>query len=459
MSWRYSTEELARITGGTPTGPSSAVTGVSTDTRTLKPGDAFFAIKGPNFDGHAFLQTAFSKGAAVVVVQHDSNGGPCIQVDAPLTALQAFAAAHRSRYKIPVLAITGSCGKTTSKEFIAAVLSTQYQVVKTQGNLNNDIGCPLSLFQIDEDSQMAIVEMGANHVGEIARLCTIAAPTESAITLIAEAHLEGFGSLKNVAEAKGEIVQNLGTEGTFYLNSEDEECVKLAQQHEGPVVRFGAREYLPNPSECDVVLRDWASTNDGELRLAIDSVGELVLPLHSPALITNVLLAVAVGRRHGIQNFEAPIREAYAKFSRITIHRMGPLEILDDSYNANPKSMEVALDALNRRQVEGSRIVAFGEMGELGDASERLHMHIGRLAGEAGVEHLFARGPHAYATINAARASGVGDARAVESHQEIAEYIYAIAQPGDVLLVKGSRGTTMEIVIEKLEQLYQEPTR
>lgn len=456
MSWHYSHDELVRIVSGVATASGPMTTGVSTDTRTLKPGDAFFAIKGPNFDGHTFVQAAFAKGASVALVRHASKGGPCIQVDDPLDALQAFAAAHRKRYDIPVLAITGSCGKTTSKEFTAAVLSTRYKVVKTLGNLNNEIGCPLSLFQIDEHSQMAVVEMGANHAGEIARLCTIAAPSESAITMIGEAHLEGFGSLEQVASAKGEIVQALGKEGTFYLNAEDEKCVKLAEKHEGHLIRFGPVAHIPEPGAFDIVLRDWASMGDSNLRLTIDPIGELILPLHSPALIPNVLLSVAVGRRHGVQKFEDALRKACTKFSRITIRRLGPLEVLDDSYNANPKSVEVALDSLKRRPAPGARIAVLGEMLELGDSAERLHAEVGQLAGEAGVKHLFVRGPHAYATINAARANRVSDARAIESHQEIAESIYAIAQPGDVLLVKGSRGMAMEVVIEMLEELYKE---
>src|SRR5690606_11767586 len=209
--------------------PGRAVTfeAVSTDTRTLAPGQVFFALSGENFDGNRFVGEAFAKGAAAAVVREAAGDGPCLVVPDPLKALQAFAAYHRNRYPIPLFALTGSCGKTGVKDLTAAVLGSRWNVVKTPGNLNNDIGCPLSLLRIDEKTDMAVIEMGANHAGEIAELCRIARPTESAITLVAPAHLEGFGTVENVARAKAEIVEGLPGDGTFYVNADNPWCVKI----------------------------------------------------------------------------------------------------------------------------------------------------------------------------------------------------------------------------------------
>ena len=205
----------------------------------LEPGDLFFALTGENFDGNRFVGEAFSKGAVAAVTTVENEAGPCVTVDDPLQALQHFAARHREHFEIPVIAITGSCGKTSSKDLIAAVLQTRYQVVKTKGSLNNEIGLPLSLLEIDSDTEAAVLEMGANHLGEIAHLCTIAKPTEAAITLIAEAHLEGFGSLDDVAKAKSEVVFGLTESGLFYLNVEDPNCVKIANEFHGRTICFG----------------------------------------------------------------------------------------------------------------------------------------------------------------------------------------------------------------------------
>ena len=496
--WSYTLNDLARIIGAEPPRNEVSFSSVSTDTRTLNPGDVFFALAGPNFDGNRFVPDAFKKGAAAAVAKTASDVGPCLVVDDPLKALQQFAAHHRARYDIPVLALTGSCGKTSTKEMAAQLLSTRYNVVKTQGNLNNEIGCPLSLLQLDGETDIAVIEMGANHKGEIAGLCAIAHPTESAITMVAPAHLEGFGNIENVAKAKAEIVQALGAckegfrdgfqglgamdktasltaavanggprttpsypchpgakgssvhtpsaAGTFYVNCDDPWCVRIAESFGGRKVRFG--------SGGDVALEASRVIGPGEMELRIAPIGMVRLPLPSRAHAQNVLLAVAVGLEHAVDTFEGPLREACAASKRFNVLAIGPLTVIDDTYNANPASMAASLDALAEWPGGGARMAALGEMLELGDAAASLHCEVGTKAGRAGISHLFAKGPHACDTIEAARAASVSHTEAIDDPRDLAQAIQRVARPGDLLLVKGSRGMHMERVIQALKELY-----
>ena len=460
MGWTYSIRELAGLLGAENPGATASFHGVSTDTRTIKAGDVFFALQGEHFDGSRFVKDALAKGAVAAVTTTPGPGEACVVVDDPLQALQAFAAHHRKAHAIPLLAITGSCGKTTSKDMIASVLSTRYSVVKTQGNLNNEIGCPLSLLNIGDETELAVMELGANHRGEIVGLCELARPTEAAITMISEAHLEGFGSIEDVASAKGEIATGLPDNGTFYVNANDPRCVRIAEGFTGKTIGFGERDesgssdVLGQPG--DVVLRSWRMDSDGEMVLEIDPVGELKLPLYARAHAANVLLAVAVGLRHGVESFQAPLSEACAASTRLRITQVGPFEVIDDTYNANPASIQAALDALRNRPGSGARIAVLGEMKELGDDAEYWHAQVGRMAGEAGVDALFSRGPHARATIDKAKWAGVPHAEVHESHDALAEAIQDRARPGDVVLVKGSRGAAMEHVIERLRSLVED---
>ena len=445
----YTLAELAQIVGGAPvTAGSMTFSRVSTDTRNIQSGDVFFALSGERFDGNEFVAAAFARGACGAVAKRQDPAGPCIVVEDVQGALQQFAAHHRGQFDIPVLGLTGSCGKTTSKDMIGAVLATRYSVLKTQGNLNNEIGCPLTLLKIEEATGFAVIEMGANHPGEIARLCELAQPTEAAVTLVAPAHLEGFGSIENVAKAKGEIVRGLRRDGIFYVNADDAWCVKMAGDFSGEKVFFGKKG--------DVALEKCEIISPGRARLSISPVGEMDLPLACPAHATNVLLAVAVGLRHGVTEFEGPLREASRGGSRFRILDIGPLTVIDDSYNANPASVGAALDALQAWPAAGnpSRMAALGEMLELGDSARQLHREVGERAAGAGVTHLFARGPHACDTIDAAKSAGVAHAEVIDDPNQIAAAVHRFAGPGDLLLVKGSRGMAMERVIGALRELY-----
>jgi UDP-N-acetylmuramoyl-tripeptide--D-alanyl-D-alanine ligase len=419
---------------------------VSTDTRKLEAGQVFFALEGEQYEGDIFVSDAFAQGAVAAVTTKANAAGPCILVDDAVQALQAFAAHHRRQHPIPLFAVTGSCGKTTAKEFTAALLSTKYTTIQTPGNFNNEIGCPLSLLQLQGDTERAVIEIGANHAGEIARLCALARPTESAVTMVGAAHLEGFGSVEKVAAAKEEIVGGLGERGRFYVNVDDPWCAAMGARFEGEKVYFG--------SSGDVVLEDCTFSEDGDMVLTVAPVGSLRLPLAVKAQATNVLLSVAVALQHGVDVFEEPLRSACQNLSRCIIEHIGPLEVLNDSYNANPASVSAALEALALRPGQGARIAVLGEMLELGEHARVLHEEVGAMAGAQGVTHLFARGPHAKNMVEAAHSSGVAHAVALEEYDAIAHAVSACARPGDVLLVKGSRGMRMELVLEELKKGY-----
>lgn len=456
MSWTYTLNDLAQLIGAKQPDQSGVFQSVSTDTRTLQPGDVFFALSGPNFDGNRFVSEAFARGALASICTEQVPGGTCLITGDPLASLQQFAAAHRRRYAIPVVAITGSCGKTTTKDMTATLLASRYNVARTHGNLNNEIGCPLSLLQIDNTTNVAVIEMGANHPGEIARLCSIASPTSAGITIIAPAHLEGFGTVENVARAKAEIIQALPPAATFYLNCDDPWCVRMAEGFSGRLVRFGK-------AGTDVKLEDCRPQLPDGYLLKIDPIGEICVPIRCRAHVTNVLLAVAIGLDHGITDFEGPLQKALASMTRFLIRKVGALNLIDDAYNANPASMAAALDALSdyaMRQDEAllttkpaRRVAVLGEMLELGESARELHRILGETAASVGITHLYARGPHAMDMVDAALANGVGFACAMEDHAEIAKAIQSDTQPGDWILVKGSRGMRMERVAEELAML------
>ena len=444
VGWNYTSEVVASALGTTYTGEPFQCSSISTDTRTLEVGDLFFALSGENFDGNAFAEQALEKGAVAVVVTQAIVGKPCFVVRDVQGALQDFAAHHRRQYSIPVLAITGSCGKTSCKDMIATLLGSVYSVVKTQGNLNNEIGCPLSILNMDADTEFLILEMGANHPGEIARLCEIAQPTESVITMIGAAHLEGFGNIEDVAKAKAEIMTGLSPEGCFYVNADDPRCVAIGEQYAGETLVFG--------SQGAVLLKQCTFDTDGEMVLDIDPIGTLRLPLYAKAHAQNALLAVAVGLRHSITEFEAPLREACSATSRFKIKTVAGRELIDDTYNANPDSMRVAIEALAQRPTAGQRIAVLGGMLELGEDAEALHFKTGTLLGKHGINRALVRGLHAEATVAGALESGVAQAEVVESHEEMAQQLATFSKPGDVLLFKGSRGMTMEKVIHALSE-------
>jgi UDP-N-acetylmuramoyl-tripeptide--D-alanyl-D-alanine ligase len=443
MGWSYSLTEISEALDVVGTKEDIRITGVSTDTRTIKEGDLFVALSGENFDGNAFVDAAFDKGAVAAIGTAPNGNGVTLIVEDTLKALQNLAAWHRNHFEIPVLAITGSCGKTTSKDWTTELLRTSFNVLKTEGNLNNEIGCPQTLLRLDNEIDFAVIEMGANHKGEIRRLCELARPTESVITMVGSSHLEGFGSMDDIAEAKGEIVGGLPSSGVFYLNSQDERCRALAHGFSGKIVSFGREK------EDDVRLVSHDILEFGKMKLVIEPIGEIVLPIYSVPHIQNALLAIAVSVRHGVTSFEAPLTNAIRNSSRLKITHVNDLCLIDDTYNANPESMSVAVECLGQSG-RSDTWALLGEMLELGETSEELHRTLGAQIGATGINHVLARGTFAQSLVDSAQEAGVEDARVVSEHDDMADVVFNEAQPDAAVLFKGSRGMTMEKAIDRL---------
>ncbi|NLN94455.1 MAG: UDP-N-acetylmuramoyl-tripeptide--D-alanyl-D-alanine ligase [Candidatus Hydrogenedens sp.] len=447
MSLCYTLDEAAVLLGlhlNMEAPEDSVIKGVSTDTRTLRPGDLFFALNGENFRGDDFVEEAFRKGAVAAVTEGLNHSGPVFQTSSPLTALQQMAKEHRKQCPARIIGITGSCGKTTAKDMLATLLSSEYLVEKTQGNLNNDIGCPLSLFRLSRATHFGIIELGANHPGEIRMLAQLARPEEGVVTLIAPAHLEGFGTVEGVARAKSELMESLPHSGCFYVNMDDPWCRRMGEDFRGESIRFG--------TGGDVYLKNIDFDDDGEMVLKIHPIGTLRLPLRIRAHVSHVLLAVAVGLRHGILSFEEPLREACLLGARFQESIFQGIQILDDSYNANPTSMKAALEGL--RDYPGKRKIAIvGDMYELGDTAKLLHEKIGSYAASLSLDALLALGEYGPALVARAQAEGLTEARACDSHGEAAQWLLDHAREGDVLLFKGSRGMKMESVFEQWKAL------
>lgn len=447
MSMHYTLQEAGAMMGLSLSGniqDAPVITGISTDTRTLQKGDLFFALNGENFRGDDFVAAAFQKGAVAAVTDGSGYKDPVFQTSNALAALQRLAGAHRDRCPARIIGITGSCGKTTAKDMLASVLSSEYVVEKTQGNLNNDIGCPLSLLHLSQATHFGIIEMGANHIGEIRALCGLAKPDEGVVTLVAPAHLEGFGSLEGVAAAKAELMEALPEKGCFYVNMDDPLCRAMGERFRGEKVRFG--------TGGDVYLKELRFDDEGEMILKVHPIGTLRLPLRIRAHVSHVLLAIAAGLRHGIISFEAPLRDACKKAARFKETLFQGVHVLDDSYNANPASMKASLEAL--RDYPGQRRIAvLGDMFELGKTAEVLHADVGSFAASLSIDFLLSLGGHSGIMAESARQAGLEQAFTCASHQEAAAWLQNNTAAGDVVLLKGSRGMKMETVLEQWKSI------
>lgn len=421
-------------------------TAVTTDSRAITPGSLFVALGGERFDGHAFVAQARAAGAAAALVSRWVDDDiPQLKVAATLRGLQQLANFWRQRFELPLVAVTGSNGKTTTKQLLAAVFAARGPVLATQGNLNNHIGVPLTLLRLDETVRTAVIEMGANHAGEIALLAQIAQPDVGVITQAGDAHLEGFGSREGVARAKGELFAALGARGIAVINADDA-YAPLWRQLAGPaaMLSFGLR------SAADVHALDLQPQHDGGTRFTLctpQGRAAVQLPLPGQHNVMNALAAAACGVAlaldtetiaQGLQQVQPPPGRL-----RWTTTTQG-VRVLDDTYNANPSSLRAALELL--AQAEGRRWLALGDMAELGGDAVQLHREAGVAARSLGVERLFASGPLAG---EAAQAFGRGG----EAYADADALIAALKPQLDnniTLLVKGSRSARMERVVAAL---------
>lgn len=432
--------------------PELTVSGVSTDSRNIKPGELFLALKGERFDGHQFLSEAVKAGAAALLVMDDTNLAgetPVIRTDDTLKAFGAIAGFHRQRYQAPVIGITGSNGKTTTKDLVAAVLSQKYNVVKTEANYNNEIGLPLTLLKIDETTEVVVAEMGMRGLGQIRNLAAIAQPMIGVVTNIGQAHLELLGSEANIAKAKAELIESLPPNGMAVLNGDDPWIRKMSIPHQVRPVWFGL-----NDSGLDY--RGVILENNGEgILFQVDGAGEkleIFLPLPGRLNVYNALAAVAVGRILGVSFRE--IKEGLAAPEmtgrRLKILDRNQIRIIDDTYNASPASVKAALDVLGGFSGPGKKIAVLGDMLELGKASIDSHFEIGEYAARLGVDYLLAYGDLARKYVQGFTGITPGKAEYFSNKPELIRVLKEVARPGDSVLIKGSRGMKMEEVVEAL---------
>ncbi|WP_323758246.1 UDP-N-acetylmuramoyl-tripeptide--D-alanyl-D-alanine ligase [Roseivirga sp.] len=415
-----------------------ASTGISTDTREIEMGNLFFALKGPNFNANKLAEQALSLGASYAVIDDSEyeNNPLCVLVGDALETLQALANHHRRQLTIPIIAITGSNGKTTTKELTRNVLATKYMVSATIGNLNNHIGVPLTLLSIGTDIEMAIIEMGANHVGEIAALCKIAEPTHGLITNIGKAHLEGFGGFEGVIRGKTEMYHWLiENGGTIFVNSQNEILSNIAQRRiESPI-------YYPAKGDFLALSLIEAKPNivfeDGEGKRTTTT-------LSGAYNFENIATALCVGKYFKVDMEKAT--QAVATYSpdnnRSQILEKGSNTIIMDAYNANPTSMKAALENLSLLNAT-SKLAILGDMLELGETSEAEHSAIGALTSELGIEEVIFCGPH----MKTAKEANP-KALYFETKSALNDHLMANIVENRTILLKGSRGMGLESVLD-----------
>lgn len=424
--------------------------GVSTDTRTLEPGALFTALKGPNHDGHDHVKAAFDKGARAAVVEREITGaGPQLVVENTLEWMQQTARQQRERWGGTVIGITGSAGKTTTKDAVAAVLAAQYRTGKTQGNFNNHIGVPLTLLNLAEECQAAVVEIGMNHAGEIRELAKIAQPRIGVVTNVGTAHIENLGSVEAIAAAKQELVEALPADGVAVLNADDERVRAMGSVFDGRKVWFGTSKVFP--SEAAHVRAEKIEYLKEGSKFEVAGVGSFFCPLPARGGLMAALAALAVAR--ALEMELKGLRERIAGLEpprmRLTRLERDGMVIWDDCYNSNPEAAMMMLDLLAATPAR-RRIAVLGEMRELGRWSEDLHREVGRYAARSGVTVLVGIRGAARQLVDAGLDAGLspGAAHFFDEPGEAGRFVKEMAMEGDALLFKGSRGTKVELALE-----------
>jgi UDP-N-acetylmuramoyl-tripeptide--D-alanyl-D-alanine ligase len=423
---------------------------ISTDSRTLKRGELFVALHGENFDGHNFVESAAKAGAAGAIVDSTWKGKvpenfALILAEDSLQAYQKLAASYRRSLSLKVVAITGSNGKTSTKDFAAAVLARRFRVTKTDGNFNNHVGLPRTILEATSQDEVAVWEIGMNHPGEVTALAKLAAPDVAILTNIGVAHIEFMGSREAIAAEKGALMEAVDAQGTVVLNADDPFTPGIAARARAKVILAGTTTGTIRASE---ISQSGSGTDFTILEGAHRCRAQLPVPgLH---MVQNALLAVATGRVFGLslEDCAAGLVAAPLTKARLQIKDIHGVQFIDDSYNANPDSMKAALRTLVELDADGRRIAVLGEMRELGSESERGHREVGETAAMFGIDQLITIGDMGELIARAARAGGLEKTTAVGSTSEAAELLGEIAEPGDLILVKGSRSARTEQVIE-----------
>lgn len=437
--------------------PTVRIKGVSKDSRTIQPGQLYIPLIGENFDGHEFVADAFARGAAASLWQkdhqHPPSGVPLIYVDDVLLALQQLAHVYRKQLSARIIGITGSNGKTTTKDLVASVLETAYKTQKTQGNLNNHIGLPLTLLSLEEDTEIAVLEMGMSGRGEIDLLSRLAEPDAVIITMIGDAHLLQLGSREGIARAKMEILSGLRTDGWFIYDGDEPLIqhvlseIKLSESVKS--IRFGQKKYN------DYYTGHIRFGEEGTFFTCNDRPDPwYYIPLLGRHNVKNALTAIAVAEALGVPEEKIVEGLSTAQMSGMRVEKLvapGGYTILNDAYNASPASMSAALELLHELHGYKRKLVVLGDMLELGDQEQEYHREIGRKLNPAQIYEVYATGP--LGRLYAEEASKRFSADRVHWHEhnaDLAVLLTARVQPGDVVLVKGSRGMKLEQIVQAL---------
>jgi UDP-N-acetylmuramoyl-tripeptide--D-alanyl-D-alanine ligase len=437
-------------------------TGFSIDSRTLRPGDCFFAIQGKNFDGHQFIPESMAKGASLIVANKASSFfpnqvWPIVFVEDTLSALKLLASYVRKKWGRRLIGITGSNGKTTTKEITSHLLGSKFQVFKSAGNFNNEYGLPLSILRITEQHEIAVMEMGMSHSGEIRQLCQIARPNIGIVTNVRAVHLEHFNSLQGIGFAKRELIEELSVEGVAVLNNDDAYVRKFGRAFPGLVLTFGAN--APATYRATEIQSEGLAGNS--FRLVYRSKAHRMrVPLIGEHNVLNALPGIAVAHHLGMdfESIDQRLQELQPVSGRGEILRFGDgITIINDTYNSNPSALRALIRFLKKVPGYRRKILVAGEMLELGPSSEEFHRECGHLAAHVGIDQIMGVQGLAIHLVRAALEDGYDNshARFFDDAQAAGESLYGEVQPGDLILIKGSRGVKTEKVVESLRQKYR----
>lgn len=448
--------EIVEATGGKPESENidASITGISTDTRKINEGCLFIPLIGERFNGHDYINKAFDEGAAAVLTQQDHAGGKnrcSIRVSDTLKALRDIAAYYRKKFSIPFVGITGSVGKTSTKDMIASVVGARFKVLKTEGNLNNEIGVPLTVFNLDKCHEAAVLEMGMSGAGEISRLTAIIKPDVAVITNIGMSHIEKLGSRQNILKAKLEILEALNPDGLVILNGDDAMLAGMKDLLKFRTVFYGMDEGVDYRA-CNINSHGESGT-DFDITLS-GSEYNIHIPVPGVHNVHNALAAVAVGCELGIPMED--IVKGIADFSpskmRMDIISFNGMKIINDVYNASPSSMEAAINVLGEIGSKNRKLAVLGDMLELGEWAEKAHFDVGKYASAAGIDEIIAVGENARFFAEGALSAGHGEQQVkyFRNNAEAMNYLQNSSKSGDVILVKGSRGMKMEEIVKGL---------
>ncbi len=441
--------------------PSSRFTSISTDTRSLQKGDMFFALEGVNYDGHNFVEQAVLNGAAGVVVSSRKNveyssisrfeKKILIEVTDTLKALGDFAKFYRGSLQTKFITVTGSNGKTTTKDMIYHVLRNFNSVSRSRKSFNNYIGVPLTIFDVDTTKDFCVVEMGTNAPGEIRRLSEIIFPNYAVLTNITYSHLEGLGSIEGVMNAKAEFIDNMAEGGVLITNADDDWCNRIANRFKGEVISFGFN------NKADIKASNVKRKGTGFV-FTINGSIDVDLPILGKHNVYNALAAMAVCEAVGIST--EIVCDKFVDFKlpsmRMEKHVFGDIVVINDGYNSNPSSMTAALEELSQLDLPGRKILICGDMLELGNYTEKLHKEIGVKVANQNIDLLWTVGPFSRFVADSAVASGMSrdKIRKCETSKEVCSFVASQLRKGDTILIKGSRKIKLECVFRQIESCF-----